>query len=441
LQFGGQTPLKLAKALEAAHVPIIGTSPTSIDIAEDRRLFSEMVDRLKLRQPPNGIAASTEEAVIIATRLTYPVLLRPSFVLGGRAMAIVYGEPELVRYMQTAVQASHERPVLVDKFLDEAMEVDVDAISDGTDVVVAGIMQHIEEAGIHSGDSACILPAQDISAPVLAEIERQTIALAKELKVIGLMNVQYAIKDELVYILEVNPRGSRTIPFVSKTIGMQLTKLATKIMVGRTLKDLGFTKPAKAKFIAVKESVFPFAKFHGVDTLLSPEMKSTGEVMGIDTTYGVAFAKSQMAAGNTLPVSGRVFISVNDRDKRHIAPIAKGLRELGFDILATRGTAEVLQAAGIACEIIKKVSQGTPHIAELIADRRCDLLINTPLGKSSMEDDGLLRKAALMSQIPYTTTMPAARAAVEAIRALKFGQVEVTSLQEHYRLAEANTKA
>jgi len=433
LQFGGQTPLKLAKALEAAHAPIIGTSPTSIDIAEDRKLFSDMVDRLRLRQPPNGIATSTEEAVTIAARLTYPVLLRPSFVLGGRAMAIVYGEAELRRYMETAVQASDERPVLVDKFLDEAMEVDVDAISDGETVVVAGIMQHIEEAGVHSGDSACILPAQDISPAVAAELERQTTALAKELKVIGLMNIQFAIKDETVFILEVNPRGSRTIPFVSKTIGVALTKLATKVMLGRKLKDLGFTKAPKVNYVAVKESVFPFAKFHGVDTLLSPEMKSTGEVMGIDSIYGVAFAKSQMAAGNSLPTSGRVFISVNDGDKRHIAPIAKGLRELGFDILATKGTADVLQAADIPCEIIKKVSQGTPHIAQLIAERRCDLLINTPLGKTSMEDDGLIRKAALMAQIPYTTTMPAAKAAVAAIHALKLGQIEVKPLQEHYR--------
>jgi carbamoyl-phosphate synthase large subunit len=433
LQFGGQTPLKLAKALEAAKAPIIGTSPTSIDIAEDRKLFAEMVDKLKLRQPPNGIATSTEEAVTIAARLTYPVLLRPSFVLGGRAMAIVYGEEELRRYMQTAVQASFERPVLVDKFLDEAMEVDVDAISDGETVVVAGIMQHIEEAGIHSGDSACILPAQDISPQVIAELERQTIAMAKELKVIGLMNVQYAIKDETVFILEVNPRGSRTVPFVSKTIGVALTKLATKVMIGKTLKQLGFTQVPKVPYVAVKESVFPFAKFHGVDTLLSPEMKSTGEVMGIDKTYGLAFAKSQMAAGNTLPTSGRVFISVNDRDKRHISPIARGLKELGFDILATRGTAVVLQEAGVPCEIIKRVSQGTPHIAQLIAERRCDLLINTPLGKSSMEDDGLIRKAALMAQIPYTTTMPAARAVVEAIRAVKQGKLEVMPLQEHYK--------
>ncbi len=434
LQFGGQTPLKLAKPLEAAKAPIIGTSPTSIDIAEDRKLFAEMVEKLGLRQPPNGIAVNASEAVIIAERLTYPVLIRPSFVLGGRAMMIVYSREELERYMTTAVEASPERPVLVDKFLDAAMEVDVDALSDGQTVVVAGIMQHIEEAGIHSGDSACILPPQDLSPRLLRELERQTIAMAKELKVIGLMNVQYAIKDDLVYILEVNPRGSRTVPFVSKTIGVPLTKLATKIMIGRTLVDLGFTESKMPDYVAVKESVFPFAKFHGVDTLLSPEMKSTGEVMGIDPSFGLAFAKAQMGAGNSLPMGGKVFLSVNDRDKEKVVTMARKLSELGFEILATSGTAKALEAKGIASKVVKKVSEGHPNVAELIAKKEFSLLINTPAGKSSKDDDGVIRKAALLAQIPYTTTLSAAEAAVEAIAALRGGELGICALQEYYRL-------
>jgi carbamoyl-phosphate synthase large subunit len=435
LQFGGQTPLKLAKALEAAKAPIIGTSPTSIDIAEDRKLFADMVERLGLRQPPNGIATNTVEALEIAARITYPVLIRPSFVLGGRAMMIVYDEAELRKYMATAVEASAERPVLVDKFLDSAMEVDVDAVSDGTTVVVAGIMQHIEEAGIHSGDSACILPPQDLSPRTLRELERQTIAMAKELKVIGLMNVQYAIKDELVYILEVNPRGSRTVPFVSKTIGTQLTKLATKVMIGRTLEDLGFTESKMPPYVAVKESVFPFAKFHGVDTLLSPEMKSTGEVMGIDRHFGQAFAKAQMGAGNSLPQSGKVFISVNERDKEKVVPMARKLHELGFEISATSGTAAVLERNKIPSKVVKKVSEGHPNVGELIGRKEFSLIINTPLGKMSKDDDGVIRKAALLAQIPYTTTLSAAEAAVAAIASLREGELDICSLQEYYRLA------
>ncbi len=433
LQFGGQTPLKLAKPLELAKAPIIGTSPTSIDIAEDRKLFSEMVERLGLRQPPHGIATNTLEAVTIAQGLTYPVLIRPSFVLGGRAMMIVYSQEELEKYMSTAVEASSERPVLVDKFLDSAMEVDVDAISDGTTVVVAGIMQHIEEAGIHSGDSACILPPQDLSPRLLRELDRQTIALAKELKVIGLMNIQYAIKDDLVYILEVNPRGSRTVPFVSKTIGVPLTKLATKIMVGKTLQELGFTESRMPPYIAVKESVFPFAKFHGVDTLLSPEMKSTGEVMGIDYNFGLAFAKAQMGAGNSLPLHGKVFISVNNRDKEKVVPLARKLTEMGFEIVATSGTARILESKGIAAVVVKKVSEGRPNVVELIAKKEFAFLINTPAGKSSKDDDGVIRKAALLAQIPYTTTLSASEAAVEAIQALRGGELDVCSLQEFYR--------
>ncbi len=432
LQFGGQTPLKLAKALEAAQAPILGTSPSSIDIAEDRKLFSDMVNKLGFKQPPNGMATNTEEAVTVARRLTYPVLLRPSFVLGGRAMAIVYSEEDLRHYMETAVEASPERPVLVDKFLDQAMEVDVDAISDGETVVVAGIMQHIEEAGIHSGDSACIMPPQDLPESVLEDMRKQTIAMALELKVVGLMNVQYAIKDGVVYILEVNPRGSRTVPFVSKTLGVQLTKLATKAMLGRTLQELNFTEAKIGNYVTVKESVFPFAKFHGVDTLLSPEMKSTGEVMGIDSTFPRAFAKAQIAAGNSLPVHGQVFLSVNDRDKESIAPIARGLHELGFELLATAGTARVLREHDIPCRVLNKVSQGSPHIVDLIQAKQCALLFNTPLGRAALEDDGLIRKAALLAQIPYTTTLSAARAALEDIRSLKRGELEVKSLQEFH---------
>jgi carbamoyl-phosphate synthase large subunit len=427
--------LKLAKPLEAAHAPIIGTSPTSIDIAEDRKLFAEMVEKLGLRQPPNGIATNTAEAVAIAAKLTYPVLLRPSFVLGGRAMMIVYTEDELRKYMATAVEASAERPVLVDKFLDSAMEVDVDAISDGDTVVVAGIMQHIEEAGIHSGDSACILPPQDLSPRLLRELERQTIAMARELKVVGLMNVQYAIKDELVYILEVNPRGSRTVPFVSKTIGVPLTKLATKVMIGRTLASLGFTESRMPPYVAVKESVFPFAKFHGVDTVLSPEMKSTGEVMGIDRGFGLAFAKAQMGAGNSLPKGGKVFISVNDRDKEKVVSLARKLQALGFEIVATSGTVAALEQNKIPATVVKKVSEGHPNVAELIARKEYALIINTPLSKLSKDDDGVIRKAALLAQIPYTTTLSAAEAAVEAIAALRQGELDVCSLQEFYRLA------
>ena len=433
LQFGGQTPLKLAKPLELAKAPIIGTSPTSIDIAEDRKLFSDMVERLGLRQPPNGIATNTIEATTIAQGLTYPVLIRPSFVLGGRAMMIVYSQEELEKYMSTAVEASSERPVLVDKFLDSAMEVDVDAISDGKTVVVAGIMQHIEEAGIHSGDSACILPPQDLSPRLLRELDRQAIALAKELKVIGLMNIQFAIKDDLVYILEVNPRGSRTVPFVSKTIGVPLTKLATKIMVGRTLADLGFTESRMPPYIAVKESVFPFAKFHGVDTVLSPEMKSTGEVMGIDYNFGLAFAKAQIGAGNSLPHHGKVFISVNNRDKEKVVTLARKLTDMGFEIVATSGTARVLEGKGIPAQVVKKVSEGHPNVAELIAKKEFAFLINTPAGKSSKDDDAVIRKAALLAQIPYTTTLSASEAAVEAILALRGGELDVCSLQEYYR--------
>src|SRR5690606_17588079 len=435
LQFGGQTPLKLARALETAGVPILGTSPSSIDLAEDRNLFAAVADKLGLKQPANGMATNLEEALAVAARIEYPVLLRPSFVLGGRAMAIVYSEGELRHYMETAVEASPERPVLVDKFLSSAMEVDVDAVSDGETVVVAGIMQHIEEAGIHSGDSACFLPPQDISAPVLETLRAQAVALAQELGVVGLMNIQFAVKDEEVYILEVNPRGSRTVPFVSKVLGAPLTKIATKAMIGKSLKTQGFTTAPEVPYVAVKESVFPFAKFHGVDTLLSPEMKSTGEVMGIDPSAATAFAKAQIAAGNTLPVAGsggQVFLSLNDRDKDGLVPIARELESLGFDLLATEGTTARLRAEGIACRVLNKVSQGSPHIVDLIQAKQCVMLINTPQNRASVADDGQIRKAALLAQIPYTTTLSGARAAVAAIAGLKKGEMGVRSLQEYH---------
>ncbi len=433
LQFGGQTPLKLAKALEAAGAPILGTSPSAIDAAEDREQFSALIDRLGLRQPPNGLATTLEQAAEIADRITYPVLMRPSFVLGGRAMMIVYDRDELRNYMENAIEVSEDRPVLIDKFLEDALELDVDAISDGTDVVVGGIMQHIEEAGIHSGDSACSLPPQTLSPEVEAELCRQTEMLSRELGVVGLMNIQFAIKGNKVFVLEVNPRGSRTVPFVSKTTGVALTKLATKVLVGRNLRDLNFTQRVVPPYVAVKESVFPFAKFHGVDTVLSPEMKSTGEVMGLDIRFDLAFAKAQMAAGNSLPKGGRVFISVNNRDKGAIVDTARRLHDLGFEIWATAGTAAALDQASIPSKVVKKVSEGEPNVSDLIGSRFFSLLINTPLDKTSKFDDAIIRKGALLAQIPYTTTLPAANAVVDGIGALRRQELEVRPLQEYYR--------
>jgi len=432
LQFGGQTPLKLAAALEESGATVIGTSPDSIDLAEDRERFADLLERLKLKQPPNGIARSEEEAVKIAAKLDYPVLVRPSFVLGGRAMMIVYDEQELRTYMNEAVEASEDRPVLVDKFLENAVEVDVDCISDGKTSVVAGIMQHIEPAGIHSGDSACVIPPYDLSQPLLDEMTRQAKVLAKELKVIGLMNIQFAIKDDEVYLIEVNPRASRTVPFVSKAIGVPLAKLATKVMIGKTLQELGFDKEIIPVHVSVKESVFPFTKFPGVDTLLSPEMKSTGEVMGIDENFGMAFAKAQMAASGALPLHGSTFISVNDRDKEEILELAKTLNELDFNIYATRGTASFLLDHGISATLVNKVSEGSPNVVELLNERKVDLLINTPVGKFSRIDDTIIRKAALKNKIAYTTTLAAARAAVNAISKMRGADFSVKSIQEYH---------
>ncbi len=436
LQFGGQTPLKLAASLEAAGAKILGTSPHSIELAEDRKYFAEIIEELGISQPPNGIASNVEDAVKIATGIGYPVLVRPSFVLGGRAMMIVYGEDELRHYMENAVEASEERPVLIDKFLEKALEVDVDSISDGEEVVVAGIMQHIEEAGVHSGDSACTLPPYDLDSEVKEELIEYTVKLAKKLNVVGLMNVQYAIQNGKVYILEANPRASRTVPFVSKTIGVPLAKLATKVMLGKSLKELGFTAPPEIDYIAVKESVFPFVKFHGVDTLLSPEMKSTGEVMGIDKDFGLAFAKAQMAAGNALATEGNVFISTNDGDKTEVVEIGKDLVEMGFKLYATKGTAERLQEGGVPCGSILKLNEGSPNVVDMLRENQIALLINSPIGRDSQVDDGYIRKEALLQKVPYTTTIAAAKAVVSALKALKERDWSVKAIQDYHKIAQ-----
>jgi carbamoyl-phosphate synthase large subunit len=438
VQFGGQTPLKLAVPLEKEGVRILGTSPESIDRAEDRERFAEMLDLLGLSQPPNGIARSTPDAVAIAARIGYPVLLRPSYVLGGRAMEIVHDEEGLRRYLTEAVSASEEKPVLVDRFLEDAIEIDVDAISDGETVVVGGIMEHIEEAGVHSGDSACSLPPHSISRETIAEITRQTKALASELSVIGLMNVQFAIQRGRIFILEVNPRASRTVPFVSKAIGVPLAKLAAKVMAGRKLADLGFTSEVVPVHVCVKEAVFPFIKFPDVDTLLGPEMKSTGEVMGIDRTFGTAFAKAQIAAGMILPRSGKVFVSVRDEDKEGVLAAAEGMKRCGFSFVATRGTAAFLTARGLPCEIVRKVNEGRPHVADLIRNGEIALVINTPLGAQSKADSYYIRRASLVYNVPYFTTLAAARAVSLAISDLIADDLSVRSLQEYHGIPRAS---
>ncbi|MBI4389083.1 MAG: carbamoyl-phosphate synthase large subunit, partial [Nitrospinae bacterium] len=432
VQFGGQTPLRLSLELEKAGVPIIGTSPENIDRAEDRKRFKEVLEKLGLKQPANGTATSLAEAEVIAEEIGYPVLVRPSYVLGGRAMEIVYDKKSLEHYMSHAVQASPEHPILIDDFLEIATEIDVDAISDGETVVIGGVMEHIEEAGIHSGDSACSIPPFSIAEPVVEEIKKQARALARELNVIGLINIQFAIKDDEIYILEVNPRASRTIPFVSKAIGVPLAKLAAQAMAGKKLKDLGFVEEKVISHIAVKESVFPFIKFSEVDVLLGPEMKSTGEVMGIDKEFGGAFAKSQIATGVKLPLKGTAFISVKDSDKPGAAEIARGLRDLGFDLVATRGTAEYLAKAGFDVAPINKVKQGSPHIVDAIESRQIDLVVNTVFGEQATQDSFSLRRASLMNNLCYCTTMPGAVALVDALRALRKNELNIASLQEYH---------
>ncbi len=433
VQFGGQTPLNLARGLEAAGAPILGTSPDAIDRAEDRKRFQEIVNRLHLRQPDNDTAMDTEEAVRAAERIGYPVLVRPSYVLGGRSMEIIYDTESLRQFMVRALDVSPGHPILIDKFLEDAIEVDVDAISDGTTTVVAGIMEHIEEAGIHSGDSACALPAITFGPELLETIERQTKLIAKELHVVGLMNIQYAIKDGNLYVLEVNPRASRTIPFVSKAIGVPLAKLATKVMLGKTLQELGFTKPIRPKHISVKEAVFPFNRFPNVDILLGPEMKSTGEVMGIDHSFGLAFAKSQMAAGFKMPLAGRVFLSVHDAYKDRIVPVAEAFARMGFKISATRGTAESLRGHGIEAETILKVSEGRPNVVDRIKNGDIQLVINVSLGRRASRSDAYhIRRGALVYNVLYTTTISGARALAEAIDALRKEPWDVTPLQAYH---------
>jgi carbamoyl-phosphate synthase large subunit len=430
VQFGGQTPLNLANGLAEAGVPIIGTSPKSIEIAEDRKLFGAMLDKLGIRQTSGGTATNEEEAVAVANRIEYPVLVRPSFVLGGRAMELVHNEADLRRYIRTAVEASPERPVLVDHFLEDATEVDVDCISDGETVVIGAIMEHIEQAGIHSGDSACVIPPFSLSEKVKAEIAEATKKMARALKVVGLMNVQFAVQNEQVYVLEVNPRASRTAPFVSKAIGVPLPKLAAKVMTGIKLADLGFTKEVIPPHFSVKEAVFPFTKFPGVDIVLGPEMKSTGEVMGIDANLGVAYAKAQMAAQPPLPLSGNVFISVADSDKPKVAEIARGLAELGFKLFATSGTAAALKSANVPVKKLFKLSEGRPNALDMLKNGELALVINTPSGKSAREDEIKIRSTASSSRVPVMTTLRAARASVEGIRALTAGGYSVKPLQE-----------
>ena len=429
VQFGGQTPLKLANALWDAGVPIIGTSPDSIDLAEDRKRFNRLVSKLKLKQPFSGTARSYEETLKVAAKLGYPLLIRPSFVLGGRAMDIVYDESALKECVDEAIEVSGEHPILIDKFLDDATELDVDAICDGEIVVIGGIMEHIEEAGVHSGDSACSLPPISLSKKIINEIKRQTKLLAKELKVLGLLNIQYAVKDNEIYILEVNPRASRTIPFVSKAIGVPLAKLAAKVMAGKTLKELGFTKEIEPKHYAVKEAVFPFLKFPGADVILGPEMLSTGEVMGISDDFGMAYAKSQIAAGTDLPMKGTVFISVKDRDQKRAVEVGRKLHEMGFKILATSGTCIKLIENNIPSEFVRKVIEGRPNIVDVMIDGNVDLIINTTVGEQSIKDSFVIRRTALDRQIPYFTTIRGAAAAALAIETLQKRQIKVKPIQ------------
>jgi carbamoyl-phosphate synthase large subunit len=448
VQFGGQTPLNLAKALEAAGAPIIGTSVDSIDIAEDRKRFGEMVAKLNLKQPDGRIVRDLQGAVFAAREMGYPVLVRPSYVLGGRAMEIVYGEERMKAFVNQAFDASNGKPILIDQFLESAIEVDVDCLADGTRAIIGGVMQHIEEAGIHSGDSACVIPPYSLPADVVAEIKRQTKAMALELNVKGLMNVQFAVtgvKGQMkpdgerdapagwaVYVLEVNPRASRTVPFVAKATNVPLAKLAALIMAGKTLDELGIHDEVVPTHFSVKESVFPFNKFPGVDIILGPEMRSTGEVMGIADSFPMAFAKSQLAANSALPKSGTVFISVNDRDKHEIVPVARLLVSLGYRLLSTRGTARVLRAAEVEVQEIAKLQEGRPNLIDYMKNGEVELVINTPSGKGARTDEGKIRAAAVMNRVTCITTLAAAESAVEACQAMREGELTVKPLQDWF---------
>ena len=433
-QFGGQTPLNLALDLQANGVNILGTSPQSIERAEDRELFSAMLHKLDIPQPPNGLAINEDEAVTEAQKLGYPVLVRPSFVLGGRAMQIVYSDTELRHYMQHAVEASPERPVLVDKFLEDATEVDVDCIADakGDSIVVGGMLEHVEFAGVHSGDAAMVLPPHTLSQDVIDTMREYTHAMARELEVTGLMNVQYAVKDEVVYVLEVNPRASRTVPFVSKAIGKPLAKLAAKVMAGAKLSELGFTEEIWPKYWAVKESVFPFNKFVGQDIILSPEMRSTGEVMGLDPDLGIAYAKSQMAASSPLPLEGKVFISVSDEHKDQVPGLARDFVDLGFELVATSGTAACIEEAGMEVERINKLAEGRPNSLDLLKNNELQLVINTPSGEGPRSDEAQIRTGAVYTGTPIMTTISSAAAAVNGIRAIKKSGYVVQTVQEYH---------
>ncbi len=432
VQFGGQTPLNLAVPLAEAGVPILGTSPDAIDRAEDRKRFQQFLHKLGLLQPANGTARIPDEALAVAGEIKYPVVVRPSYVLGGRAMRIVYDDKSLKEYMTSAMIVSSEHPILIDKFLKDAVEIDVDAISDGENTIIGGIMEHIEEAGIHSGDSACVLPPHSLNPGIIEQIKEATRAMARELNVIGLMNIQFAVQNNVLYVLEVNPRASRTVPFVSKATGVPLAKMATKLMNGMKLADLGLTTEVEVAYRAVKEAVFPFDRFENVDTLLGPEMKSTGEVMGIDSSLGVAFAKSQLAAGQKIPKKGNVFISVRDADKHAMLPVARRLIDLGFTILGTTGTAAYMAEHNVECSRIAKISEGRPHILDKVRDNDIQWIINTSMGSRTTEDSYTIRRSALYYHLPYTTTVSGALSMVKAIETLWEKSIEVKAIQEYY---------
>jgi carbamoyl-phosphate synthase large subunit len=434
VQFGGQTPLNLAVPLARHKVPIIGTSPDSIDRAEDRKRFTAVLNKLGLHQPPNATANSADEAIQKARELGFPVLVRPSYVLGGRAMRITYDEDTLQQFIHEAIKVNPDHPILVDKFLEEAIEVDVDAVADSEQCIIAGIMEHIEEAGIHSGDSACVIPPYSLPDHIQQTILYNTRALARELNVIGLMNIQFAVKDDKVYILEVNPRASRTVPFVSKATGIPWAKIAAQVMVGKKLSELGISGEVPINHYAVKEAVFPFNRFPGVDPILGPEMKSTGEVMGIDEEFGRAFIKSQLAASQRLPKEGTILISVNDKDKKTIVGIARQMAVLGFKLAGTRGTALYLKENGIEAETALKLGEGRPNILDLIKNGSINLVINTPSGRDSAHDQITIRRSAIQYSVPYITTMPGAAAAVHGIESLQKGEITVKTIQEYHQI-------